>query len=89
VSNAQPGSKITFAYSAKGGGTVVPGCHKLDAVVQLKKPRIMKTVTADANGEATLEMFVPNGAKNLGDILFQAVSVKDCQESQLSVFRFQ
>jgi hypothetical protein len=49
----------------------------------------MKTVTADANGEATLEMFVPNGAKNLGDILFQAVSVKDCQESQLSVFRFQ
>jgi len=89
ITGAQPGSKIILTYSLKGGGTVVPGCDKLDAVLQLNNPKIMKSAIADATGEATIQMYVPPAARNAGDILFQAVNVKDCEESQLVVFDFE
>ena len=88
ITNAIPNSKVTLTYSLKGGGTVVPGCDRLAAVLQINRPKIIKTATVDANGEATFRIFVPAAAANLGPILLQAVSLGECQESQLSVYEF-
>jgi len=89
VTGAAPGAKVTFVYGFKGGGTRVPGCDVLDAAVQIDGPKVVKTVVADGNGVAKLDMLVPNGAKGLGGILVQAVSLDVCQESQLTVVNFQ
>ena len=40
------------------------------------------------NGVATFKIFIPKAAQNLGPILIQAVSLSECQESQLSVVEF-
>ena len=89
VTGAVPGAKVTFVYGFKGGGTFVPGCDKLDAVLQMDDTKIIKTVTADGNGVATVDVFVPGVANTFNDILVQAVSLDVCQESQLTVVNFQ
>ncbi len=66
----------------------MPGCNKLDGVLQIKKPKVIKTATADQNGVAIFKAFVPKGAGGFGQILLQAVSVGECVESQLSVVEF-
>ncbi len=88
ITDAVPGSKVTLTYSLKGGGTLVPGCDELDAVLQIKKAKVMRTATADGDGVATFKVFVPKGAGRFGQVLLQAVSFGECQESQLSVVEF-
>jgi len=90
ISNATPFADITLAYSHKGGGAVIPGCDTLDAVIQMDRPQVIQTVTADADGVARFEIFVVNQASNFVDgILFQAASVGECEESQLKLFVFE
>jgi len=90
VTKATPFADITLAYSHKGGGAVIPGCDTLDAVIQMDKPKIIQTVTADADGVARFEIFVVNQASNFANgILFQAASVGECEESQLKLFVFE
>lgn len=89
VTGAKPGSFITFAYSLKGGGALVPGCDATAAVLMLDKPRVIRSVQADGNGVAVLEMFVPQQAANMGKFLFQAVRVEGCAESNLVTWFFQ
>ena len=89
VTGCTPGARIHFYYSTQGGGTLVPGCNHTDGVTfQLDNPILIGSVTANANGIATLTRFVPGPARNLGDILIQAIEPGNCKISQLVVHQF-
>ncbi len=90
VTGCTPGARITFYYSTHGGGTLVPGCNHTDGVtLQLDDPIQIGSAVANQNGIATLTRFVPTGARNLGDVLIQAVQQNGCRISQLVVKRFE
>ncbi len=90
VTGCTPGERITFYYSTHGGGTLVPGCNHTDGVtLQLDDPIQIGSAVANQNGIATLTRFVPTGARNLGDVLIQAVQQNGCKISQLVVKRFE
>ncbi len=90
VTGCTPGERITFYYSTHGGGTLVPGCNHTDGVtLQLDDPIQIGSAVANQNGIATLTRFVPTGARNLGDVLIQAVQQNGCKVSQLVVKRFE
>ncbi len=90
VTGCTPGARITFYYSTHGGGTLVPGCNHTDGVtLQLDDPIQIGSAVANQNGIATLTRFVPIGARNLGDVLIQAVQQNGCKISQLVVERFE
>ncbi len=90
VTGCTPGARIIFYYSTHGGGTLVPGCNHTDGVtLQLDDPIQIGSAVANQNGIATLTRFVPTGARNLGDVLIQAVQQNGCRISQLVVKRFE
>ena len=90
VTGCTPGARVHFYYSTHGGGTLVPGCNHTDGVtLQLENPIRAGSATANANGVATLTRFIPGNARNLGDILIQAIDADDCQISQLVVVQFE
>jgi len=90
--NLQPGSVVSFYWGVQGGGTLMPNCNMLDAVLQIENAKFAGSAVVDDNGVATLEGMVPSGAKGL-NILFQAVtgpgSPSGCGQSQLVVVKFQ
>ena len=90
VTGCTPGARVHFYYSTHGGGTLVPGCNHTDGVtLQLENPIRAGSATANANGVATLTRFIPRQARDLGEVLIQAVDVDDCQISQLVVVQFE
>ncbi len=90
VTGCTPGARVSFYYSTHGGGTLVPGCNHTDGVtLQLDDPIQIGSAVANQNGIATLTRFVPTGARNLGDVLIQAVQQNGCRISQLVVKRFE
>ncbi len=90
VTGAKPYANIRLAYSIRGGGTVIPGCDKLDAVLQLENPRIIQTIIANAEGVATFTIDVVERAADISEgILFQAIDATNCEESQLKLFVFE
>ncbi len=90
VTGCTPGARVSFYYSTHGGGTLVPGCNHTDGVtLQLDDPIQIGSAVANQNGIATLTRFVPTGARNLGDVLIQAVQQNGCKISQLVVKRFE
>ncbi|MFG0328377.1 MAG: hypothetical protein ACF8PN_00625 [Phycisphaerales bacterium] len=89
ASGLDPGERVYFLYSQRGGGTVLPMCEILDATLQLDYPQVITSVVADANGEALLLVEVPNAARARGDILIQAVVPSSCKLSELRVVRFE
>ena len=89
VTGCTPGARVHFYYSTHGGGTLVPGCNHTDGVtLQLENPIRAGSATANANGVATLTRFIPGNARNLGDILIQAIEPANCRISQLVVHQF-
>jgi len=88
VSQVTPGAEVTLYYSLEGGGAIVEGCDKMDAVLQLQNPKFAQSVIANANGIAYFDIHVVNKASNLGTILIQAIDENNCQESQLQVVEF-
>ena len=89
ITGALPGAKITFGYGFVGGGSFVPGCNELDAMTQIEDYKIAGSAIADDTGTATLKIFVPQGIVDKGEILYQAVDLGHCQDSQLVVYTFQ
>ncbi|MFG0329734.1 MAG: hypothetical protein ACF8PN_07530 [Phycisphaerales bacterium] len=89
ASGLEPGERVYFLYSQRGGGTVLPMCEILDATLQLDYPSVITSVRADANGEALLLVEVPAAARARGDILIQAVVPSSCKLSELRVVRFE
>ncbi len=89
ITGMKPGGRATLVYGFKGGGTLVPNCAVLSAAVQIKKPKVLKTVQADGTGIAKVRLFVPAQANQFGPILFQAVSLGACHDSQLALWAFQ
>ena len=89
VTGCTPGARVHFYYSTHGGGTLVPGCNHTDGVtLQLENPIRAGSATANANGVATLTRFIPGNARNLGDILIQAIDADNCRITQLVVHQF-
>jgi len=82
VNGATPGARITFLWSSKGGGEAIPGCDLQENALQLDSPTIIGTATANAQGVATLQRFVPSAAQGK-TILLQAVAPSGCAISQL------
>lgn len=67
---AKPGATVYLVYSLRGtGSTYVPA---LDATLNLAQPKLAGQSTADANGTATVSLFVPGGAPR-GPVWIQSI----------------
>ena len=89
LSNCPPGTRVYLTYATRGGGTIIPGCDIQENALQLKNAKLAGSVVADASGEAEFTFFVPDVARNLGDILIQAVVPGECAVSNLVVEEFE
>lgn len=91
ASGVTPGRKVYFVYGLVGGGSVIPGCDLAEtlAAIQIENAKIIGSATANAQGIATLNTFVPDAARNAGDVLIQAVIPGECGISQLVVTQFE
>lgn len=85
ISNATPGEKNYFVYGLREGSVNVPGCSGL--TVSIRNPTIMGSATADANGDATLVLFVPSNAGGR-TIYLQGVEQSTCQVTNRLPFVF-
>ncbi len=88
VTGVTPGARVHFVYGLNGGGTIIPGCSIQTNALQIRRPTVIGSATANGNGEASLARFVPPIA-NGQTILFQAVVQGECAISQLVVHRFE
>ena len=91
ASGVTPGREVYFVYGLVGGGSVIPGCDLAEtlAATQIESAKIIGSATANAQGVASLQVNVPNAARNAGDVLIQAVIPADCVISNLVVERFE
>jgi len=91
ASGVKPGKKVYFVYGLQGGGSVIPGCDLAEtlAAIQIENAKVIGSATANGQGIATLNTFVPDAARNAGDVLIQAVIPSECGISQLVVERFE
>ncbi len=91
ASGVTPGKKVYFVYGLQGGGSVIPGCDLAEtlAAIQIEKAKVIGSATANGQGIATLNTFVPDAARNAGEVLIQAVIPGDCVISNLVVERFE
>ena len=91
ASGVTPGRKVYFVYGLVGGGGVIPGCDLAEtlAAIQIEQAKVIGSATANAQGIATLNTFVPDAARNAGDVLIQAVIPSECGISQLVVTQFE
>lgn len=72
VTGAKSGETVYFAYSLKGeGATFVPF---LNVTLDIRKPKLINTVVADASGRASLVVKIPSGAPVGRPIWFQAAA---------------
>ncbi len=83
ITNAMPSATIKFFYGKKGGGKFIPGCDALDAIMQINDPVLFGEAVADADGNATLRIFVPAKLQDEKGFLIQAADFDNCNESQL------
>ena len=88
VTGAAPGARVVFLYSRRGGGTAIPGCTLQTNCLQLDRPKLIGSATADAEGHASITAMVPLIARGHG-ALFQAVVQGECAISQLVVHQFE
>ncbi|MFG0329157.1 MAG: hypothetical protein ACF8PN_04590 [Phycisphaerales bacterium] len=84
-----PGDRVHFVWGVHGGGTIIPGCDLQRAALQIENAQRAGAATADASGVATFTAFVPDAARDLGEILIQAVDATNCAVSPYLVVRFE
>lgn len=85
VEDAEAGEFVYFAYGFALNSTPVPGCPGLR--VKLNAPQIAGRARADAQGAASLNLFVPQAASGR-TVLLQAVQPGPCGVSNLVLFTF-
>lgn len=83
---ANPGATIWFVYGRREGSTPIPGCPGVS--VLLDAPAIIGSAVADAEGVATLDRFVPLGARGV-EILLQCVDRQHCRMSRIARTTFE
>lgn len=86
TTNGTSGRSVYFLYSLRTGSTNVPGCNGV--VVNLAQPTIAGSAVADSNGDAVLDLNVPQAASGRM-VLLQSVERATCRVSNLVQFRFQ
>lgn len=74
VKYATVGGKVGYAYGMQAGATNVPGCPGVS--VEINNARLAGVATADANGIAVLNGYVPSAG--CGKVLVQAVDRGSC-----------
>ncbi len=86
TTNGTSGRRVYFIYSLRGGTTNVPGCNGV--VVNMSQPTIAGDAIVDGNGEATLNLNVPQAASGR-TVRIQSVERATCRVSNLVQFTFQ
>ncbi len=91
ASGVTPGKKVYFVYGLQGGGSVIPGCDLAEtlAAIQIEQAKVIGSATANGQGVASLDVNVPDAARNAGEVLIQAVVPTDCVISNLVVEVFE
>jgi len=81
VIGATPGGTVYFAWSRESGSSEIPGCAGVMSM--LEQPTLWtRGVTANAEGVAETEAFIPLLADALGTIAFiQAIDMESCTTS--------
>lgn len=85
IANATPNKLSAIVYGLAAGETEVPSCSGL--FVQIQNPKIAGYATSDANGNITLERYVPAAASGR-EVYLQAVEPSTCRLSNLFVITF-
>jgi glucose/arabinose dehydrogenase len=84
ATGATPGSRVTFLYGTRSGTIPISGCPGVSR--NIIRPKLAGTAQADALGRASLSVSVPNiqGRK----LLFQAIELSSCSDSNLVEYLF-
>jgi hypothetical protein len=85
VRNATPGEWVKYLYGFTGGSTGQSDC--LGVTVDIEDPLGMGSAIADSDGNASIAVFVPNGASGQ-TVLFQACEISNCRTSNLVEYTF-
>lgn len=86
TTNGTAGRRVYFVYSLRGGTTNVPGCGGV--FVSMGQPQIVGDAVVDGNGDAVLELNVPQAASGRS-VRIQSVERSTCRVSNLVQFTFQ
>ena len=78
AAGADPGSVVYFVYGFDWGTTPIPFCPGMN--LNIDKPKILGSQTADEIGHAILNLMVPQAAKNI-PVIFQAIEPSTCEVS--------
>ena len=81
VSGATPGASVQIWASKRAGSTTITTGTCSGTMLNLAKARLLTTVTADANGNATVQMRL--NSKRCGQLL-QAVDLDNCAISNVA-----
>lgn len=82
---ATPGASVYFAYSARLGVDLIPGCP--DLTTDLHTPTLIGAAVADASGTAVINRTPPGSAFGTA-VYFQAFEPSTCTRSNVFQFRF-
>ncbi len=78
ITEATPGAQVNLLLGWRRGSTPVPGCPGL--VLPMSSPISLGAVTADAQGEATLHLWVPGSVAG-SQVATAAVELDGCRMS--------
>ena len=85
MSGLSPGEDVYLLYGRSGGMTRIPGCP--GATILVSDPSTAGFATADADGQASIEVFVPQIAAGR-TFKLQAVQQSECTESNVITVTF-
>lgn len=86
VDNAVPGARVYLLYGTQRGSTPIPNyCYGVS--LDMRAPTVGGSAIANANGDATITGFTPNGAKGR-TILYQLLELTSCRKSNLVAYTY-
>ncbi len=86
TTNGTSGRRVYFLYSLRDGTTNLPGCNGV--LVNMSRPTVAGDAVVDGNGDATLDLNVPQAASGR-TVRLQSVERATCRVSNLVQFTFQ